>query len=190
MKLNIPKKKLVTLIILILSVVLIGIGTWYYLAVYQNQATQEEVNSLRSDVQQHINTGEAEEASTIAKNFYDSKRMSDEIRWQVAQILGGIYAIKGDYAASRDWYLKAGELNPSGLNYELALGIAQAAIKLNDRTLAIDYYKKAIELAKNDNNEFNDLYIPGYEQTIKLLENPNVDLNQPQSLCKVESLQQ
>lgn len=59
-------------------------------------------------------------------------------------LLGDIYRKKGEIFKSRDYYLKASQVDPKSI--DAILGLAYVAFKSNQNDLAIDLYKKAISI--------------------------------------------
>ena len=59
-------------------------------------------------------------------------------------LLGDIYRKKGEIFKSRDYYLKASQVDPKSI--DAILGLAYVAFKSNQTDLAIDLYKKAISI--------------------------------------------
>jgi len=170
-----PKKKLLLLALTVVSLLLLGALSWYYFYSVKNRVTQEDIDGLRVEIQQLMSRQKYTEVESMLTAYIDEHpNMPPQHKYEVYTFLAGNYLALKNFQAAYDWYKKAESVDPDGLRYGNALGIAQTAQALGDTKVAIEYYKKTIEIAKTDPNSVNDTFIPSYERTIQVLEDPNL----------------
>lgn len=163
-------------VLILLVVVLLfagGVTAWL---VYRgnNQVSSDEFEAFMSQTQELQNKNEFKKIEISIKEYLQQhKSLKPEYKYELTYFLAGNYVNLKDFKAALATFLDAEKVSPTGLNYLTALGIAQMAQATGDNNLAIEYYKKTIELAKNSDNSVHSTFIPQYEKTIKILENPN-----------------
>lgn len=170
-----PKKKPVLIVAVVVGLLILGGLSWYYFSSIKNRVTQEDIDGLRVEIQQLMSRQKYSEVESILSAYIDEHpNMPAEYKYEVFTFLAGNYVNLKNFQAAYDWYKKAESVDPDGLRYGNALGIAQTAQALGNTQVAIEYYKKTIEIAKTDPNPVNDTFIPSYERIIQVLEDPNL----------------
>lgn len=173
-----PKKKSVLIAAVVVGLLILCGISWYYFSSIKNRVTQEDIDGLRVEVQQLMSRQKYTEVESILNAYLNEHpSMSAEYKYEVYTFLAGNYINLKNFQAAYDWYKKAESVDPDGLRYGNALGIAQTAQALGNTQVAIEYYKKTIELARSDPNPVNDTYIPSYERIIAILEDPSLAPN-------------
>ena len=93
--------------------------------------------------------------------------MPDEFRYSTLMALGANYNNQKNLSAALDAYRQAEAISPESLTSSAAAIMAQVALGLGDKKQAIQYYDKAINIARSDDDSFNDAYIEIYQQSIE-----------------------
>ncbi len=165
------KKSIVVIAVVLL---LAGALAGWFIIDKRSTVSEEDIDQLTSQVETLQNNKEYEKIETTIKEYLAAHpKLDPKYKYDLLYILAGNYINLKDFKSALSTYQEAEKTNPDGLNYLTALGIAQTAQAIGDNKLAIEYYKKTIELAKTSDNTVYSTFIPQYEKTIKILENPD-----------------
>lgn len=160
-----------------LTICLIGTGgTVNWLRHRNDQKNISKADVTRRDgVQQSINklnaTGNHEESLAYADKYINNAtNAEDKIYMQVVK--GSIYEEQNNLQAALKQYREIEKTAGRDI-YGVCMGIARTSQKLGDKQTAIEYYKKAIVLAKRSDSLANKMEVMDLESRIKALEEGN-----------------
>ncbi len=108
--------------------------------------------------------------SQIQTYLHDNdKKLTNDGKSQVLFALGANYVLLKDFPKAVDAFKKSAQLQGT-LNFSTAHAIADAAISAGQKDVAIEYYQKAIDIAKTDADPYDNQSIEGYQNTIRYLQ--------------------
>jgi tetratricopeptide (TPR) repeat protein len=150
----------------IVSFIVIALFLWF-----GSYVSQDEHLAVVKKVDQQIIARDFGNAEKTLNNHL-SMRLRREYRTEAEALMASLFVSQGNDQKALEWYKRA-ESTSDGKERIVILGLAQTYVSLGNNSEAINYYRKAIDLTRNDGVAFNDSYIPGYEEIIKKLEDPN-----------------
>lgn len=109
---------------------------------------------------------------------YVQKRLTDRQKWDAYFMLGNINYDKSNFEEALRWYKQAEGIE-SVKHYRLAEGLALVYIALDNNQAAINYYRIAIDLARQDELSISQWYIPQFEARIVQLEKGEFSPGEP-----------
>lgn len=160
-------KKVLLLAIGLLLCVLIGLYAWLVLS----NTTVSDTDHRKIMAQADFLTSDnklAEVEPLLQEHL--TRKLTEAQTTETTLAMAVNYENLENPQAAYEWYQRYEALHPT-LTGAIALSMADAAIKLGDKEAGIRYLEKAIELAPNDPDPFNDAYISSYKRALKQLRN-------------------
>lgn len=160
--------KTVKIIGLVFLLALLASSVYFYRK-QNTQLTQYEADQFQKDITTLQENKKYDEAEDKLNSYINDKNMSSDVKAQLIYALGTTFVQNKQYDKAVDAFKKSAEVKGS-LTFTTAHSIADAAASSGDKTTAIEYYKKTIEIAKTDDDPYDDQSIEAYERTIKYLQ--------------------
>lgn len=151
-------------IVAVILVVGVGLGVrwWLQQRDYEQQAGTDAIVEVMEDSQNYMFAGDFDQAHDVVNKALDNPRLSDQAKIDLYLQQGATYESQENYSSAMESYRRAETLAPD--SYGIILSIANLATLMDNKELAIEYYKKAIPLLPEDDpmREANRKYLEGW----------------------------
>lgn len=169
MKLRLSKKVWMTIGVVALLAAAAGAGFWLQTLQHKDQPaatnSPQPLPSSVTSVENLISQGKTEEAQQQITSALNNSSTSSQDKFLLYYTQANIAADKQDNQGIIDALAKAEAIKQTS---DVAARMASAYQQLGDKSKAIEYYKKAIQL-ETDDNPMRDREVETYQEMIKNL---------------------
>lgn len=168
-KTAVRRKKYLVLLVLLLVLLLIGGSVLVYNAAHAPISSQEHERVMQQAQTLAYQLKYTEIETVLSKHLQE--KLTDDMRYDTLTRLVVNYQNQKQNDKALETFQTANTIKPNQLSFDMAIVVVSIATQQNNSQLALEYYKKALEIARHDTDIGNDMYMPNLQKIITKLEN-------------------
>jgi len=142
-----PARRLSAVVAVVIAV-LLAVGGGFLWSQYQTQQAAQKFSQLKSTTDAMEATGHFAQAADTWANYARDSKNPKNYRDKAWQNAGLMYVTSANYSKGLTSFQNSVAI--SGINYTKATELATAAARSGNKSLAIQYYQKALDLMPSD----------------------------------------